>query len=52
MVNGDAGHKHDIVVKDNTTGQNLFQTGEFTEFEARNQTFNEVGEFNYEDTVE
>lgn len=50
--NGDAGHEHDIVVKDNTTGQNLLQTGEFTEFEARNQTFNEVGEFNYEDTVE
>lgn len=28
------------------------QTCEFTEFEARNQTINEVGEYNYEDTVE
>jgi hypothetical protein len=43
--NGDAGHEHNLVVKDNATGQNLYQTGEFTEFEARNQTFNEVGEY-------
>ena len=43
--NGDAGHENNLVVKDNTTGQNLYQTGEFTEFEARNQTFNEVGEY-------
>ena len=50
--NGDAGHEHDIIVKDNATGQNRYQTGEFTEFEARNQTFNEVGEYSYEDTVE
>jgi plastocyanin len=50
--NGDAGHEHNIVVQDNATGQNLYQTGEFTEFEIRNQTFNEVGEYSYEDTVE
>lgn len=43
--NGDAWHEHNLVVKDNATGQNLYQTGEFTEFEATNQTFNEVGEY-------
>ncbi|MGH9979205.1 MAG: cupredoxin domain-containing protein [Nitrososphaeraceae archaeon] len=49
--NGEAGHKHNIVVKDNSTGQTLYQTAEFTEFETRNQTFNKVSEYNYEDTV-
>jgi plastocyanin len=50
--NGDVGHEHDLVVKDNSTGQNIFQTGPFTEFQTSNNTFDNVGEFNYADTVE
>ena len=50
--NDDVGHEHDLVVTDNATGQNVFQTGQFTEFETRNHTFDNVGEFNYADTVE
>ena len=30
----------------------LYQTGEFSEFDARNYTFNEIGDLNYADTVE
>jgi len=48
--NGDVGHEHDIVVSSDATP--IYQTGEFTEFEARNYTFNDVGEFSYADTVE
>lgn len=51
--NGDVGHEHDIVVMNNTDGTvPIYQTGKFTEFEARNYTFNEAGEFHYADTVE
>jgi plastocyanin len=53
--NGDVGHEHDIIVMSNTDSAStspIYQTGEFTEFEARNYTFNEVGEFRYADTVE
>ena len=51
--NGDVGHEHNIVVTNDTdsTGP-IYQTGEFTEFEARNYTFNEAGEFSYADTIE
>jgi len=48
--NGDVGHEHDIVVSSDATP--IYQTGEFTEFEARNYTFNDVGKFSYADTVE
>jgi plastocyanin len=51
--NGDVGHEHDIIVTSNTDSISpIHQTGEFTEFEARNYTFNELGEFRYADTVE
>jgi plastocyanin len=51
--NGDVGHEHDIVVTSEADSTNpIYQTGEFTEFEARNYTFNEAGEFQYADTVE
>ena len=51
--NGDVGHEHDIIVTSNTDSTSpIYQTGEFTEFEARNYTFNQVGEFRYADTVE
>ena len=51
--NGDVGHEHDIVVTSDTVSTNpIYQTGEFTEFEARNYTFNEAGEYRYADTVE
>ena len=36
LFNGDAGHEYNIVRKQ-ATGQNLYQTGEFKGFEARNQ---------------
>jgi plastocyanin len=51
--NGDVGHEHDIIVtSDSGSASPIYQTGEFTEFEARNYTFNDVGEFSYADTVE
>jgi plastocyanin len=51
--NGDVGHEHDIIVtSDSDSASPIYQTGEFTEFEARNYTFNDVGEFSYADTVE
>ena len=51
--NGDVGHEHDIIVTSNSESVSpIYQTGEFTEFEARNYTFNDVGEFSYVDTVE
>ena len=51
--NGDVGHEHNIAVSGSGSGSNpLYQTGEFSEFDARNYTFNEIGDFNYADTVE
>jgi len=51
--NGDVGHEHDIVVtSESDNSSSIYQTGEFTEFEAGNYTFNEVGRFQYADTVE
>jgi plastocyanin len=50
--NGDVGHDHDLVLKDNSTGQNIFHTGPFTQFQTSNHTFNKIGKFNYVDTVE
>jgi plastocyanin len=51
--NGDVGHEHDIIVTRNSESVNpIYQTGEFTEFETTNYTFNDVGEFSYADTVE
>lgn len=51
--NGDVGHEHDIIVtSDSDSASPIYQTGEFTEFEARNYTFNDIGEFSYADTVE
>ena len=50
--NGDVGHEHNIVVNDNS-GNQIFQTGEFTELAAsRPITFNNTGTFQYADTVE
>src|ERR687896_348646 len=50
--NGDVGHEHNIVVNDNS-GNQIFQTGEFTELAAsRPITFNNTGPFQYADTVE
>jgi plastocyanin len=50
--NGDVGHEHNIVVR-NSNGDELFETGEFTELQAsRPITFNNTGEFAYADTVE
>jgi plastocyanin len=51
--NGDVGHEHDIAISGSESGSNpLYQTGEFSEFDARNYTFNEIGDFSYADTVE
>jgi plastocyanin len=51
--NGDVVHEHDIIItSDSESASPIYQTGEFTEFEARNYTFNDVGEFSYADTVE
>jgi hypothetical protein len=49
--NGDVGHEHNIVVSDND-GNQIFQTGEFTELVAsRPIIFNNTGNFRYADTV-
>ena len=51
--NGDVGHEHNIAISGGGGGPNpLYQTGEFSEFDARNYTFNEIGDFSYADTVE
>jgi len=51
--NGDVGHEHDIIVTSASESVSpIYQTGEFMEFEARNYTFNDIGEFSYADTVE
>jgi plastocyanin len=51
--NCDVGHEHDIIVtSDSESVSPIYQTGEFTEFEARNYTFNDIGEFSYADTIE
>ena len=50
--NGDVGHEHNIVVRD-SNGNQLFETGEFTELQAsRPIIFNNTGEFAYADTVD
>jgi plastocyanin len=53
--NGDVGHEHNIAISGSGDGGGpnpLYQTGEFSEFDARNYTFNEIGDFSYADTVE
>jgi plastocyanin len=58
--NGDVGHEHNIAISgeggSSSSGSDstipLYQTGEFSEFDARNYTFNEMGDFSYADTVE
>jgi hypothetical protein len=50
--NGDIGHEHNIVARDDS-GNQVFETGEFTELVAsRPITFNNTGNFQYADTVE
>jgi plastocyanin len=50
--NGDVGHEHNIAVSgDGGSSSPLYQTGEFSEFDARNYTFNEIGDFSYADSV-
>jgi plastocyanin len=53
--NGDIGHEHNIVVRDSSGGTNnqFFETSEFNELTAsRPITFNNIGNFEYADTVE
>ena len=51
--NGDVGHEHNLAISGGGGSSNpLYQTGEFSEFDARNYTFNEIGDFSYADTVE
>jgi plastocyanin len=51
--NGDVGHEHNIAISGSGGAPNpLYQTGVFSEFDARNYTFNEIGDFSYADTVE
>jgi plastocyanin len=50
--NGDVGHEHNIAISDGRGGPNpVYQTGVFSEFDARNYTFNEIGDYSYADTV-
>jgi plastocyanin len=51
--NGDVGHEHNIVVSDGNGGNQVFETGEFTELtSSRPIIFNNTGNFNYVDTVD
>jgi plastocyanin len=51
--NGDVGHEHNIVVRGGTNGNQLFETGEFTELvSSRPIVFNNTGNFDFADTVE
>jgi plastocyanin len=51
--NGDVGHEHNLAISGGGAAPNsLYQTGEFSEFDARNYTFNDIGDFSYADTVE
>ena len=61
--NGDVGHEHNIAISgegsssggsssSSSSTNPLYQTGEFSEFDARNYTFTEMGDFSYADTVE
>jgi plastocyanin len=53
--NGDVGHEHNITISGGSSGgapNPPYQTGEFSEFNARNYTFNDVRDFSYADTVE
>jgi plastocyanin len=52
-LNGDVGHEHNIAISGGGGVPNpLYQTGVFSEFDARNYTFNEIGDYSYADTVE
>jgi plastocyanin len=52
--NGDVGHEHNLAISSGVGGASnpLHQTGQFSEFDARNYTFNDAGDFSYADTVE
>ena len=51
--NGDVGHEHNIVVRGGANGNQLFETGEFTELvSSRPIVFNNTGNFEFADTVE
>lgn len=50
--NGDVGHEHNLAVSGGSSSNPLYQTGEFSEFDGRNYTFNDAGDFSYANTVE
>ena len=51
--NGDVGHEHNIVVRGGANGNQLFETGEFTELvSSRPIVFNNTGNFDFADTVQ
>src|ERR687897_2834596 len=50
--NGDVGHEHNLAISGGSSPNLLYQTGELSEFDARNYTFNDAGDFSYADTVE
>ena len=51
--NGDVGHEHNIAVRGGANGNQLFETGEFTELvSSRPIVFNNTGNFEFADTVE
>ena len=50
--NGDVGHEHNLAISGGAGPNPPYQTGEFSEFDAQNYTFNDVGDFSYADTVE
>jgi hypothetical protein len=51
-LNGDVGHEHNIVVTNNSTGDTIYESGSFPEFEVRSLVVNETGNYHYADTDE
>lgn len=51
-LNGDVGHEHNIVVTTNSTGDTIYESGSFPEFEVRSLVVNETGNYHYADTEE
>ena len=50
--NGDVGHEHNLIVTNNSTGENVYESGAFPEFEVRNIVLNGTGNYHYIDTEE
>jgi plastocyanin len=49
-LNGDVGHDHNLVITNNSTGETVYETGVFPEYDIRSYAFNKTGDYHYADT--